>query len=64
MKHFEKWWKEINSHPHCSLPQHKWQAEVLWRAAVSWVKQDCIYTEEDGHECIDQEMIDGELEDG
>ncbi len=37
-------------------------SETAWRGALKWIKEECIYTEDDGHLCIDWEMINKELE--
>lgn len=41
MKAFDKWWEEIQKGPHASLPQHKFQAELVWRASLNWVLDSC-----------------------
>lgn len=56
MKHFEELWEEAGGGIY-----GKRACEVYYRKALEWVKLDCIYTEDDGHECLDQGMIDKEL---
>jgi len=57
MKHFEDLWEEAGGGI-CG----KRACEKYYREALLWVKRECIYTEEDGHKCIDGIMIDKELE--
>lgn len=53
MKAYEKWAKQN--------VYDRTETEKAWKAALKWVKDDCIYIEEDGHKCISQGMIDEEL---
>ncbi len=62
MKAFERWLKRFYKN-HQGDKRFNPQAKVGWRAALEWVKQDCVYTEDDGHECVDMEMIEKELGD-
>ena len=59
MEQFDKWWNEINKHPHCSLPRYKWQAEPIWKAALRWV-QDTKYrdTDESLYDLLKEELGD------
>lgn len=59
MKLFEDWWDEIHKGKHASLPQHKFQAEVVWRAALNKIL-NMVKSEAD--ELFEvEEMIEREL---
>ena len=62
MEQYDRW---RNGQEISNLSGRSYKADArVWRAALKWVENDCIYTEEDGHQCISQGMIDEELEGG